>query len=53
MNILEIKRAIESQLSIQAREHWHNTSEQNEYIIIAQCDGIDAAVEAIEEFAAN
>ena len=53
MNILKIKRTIESQLSEVAGEYFHNTDEQNDYIIIAQRDGIDAAVAAIEEVAAD
>lgn len=53
MEILKIKRAIESQLTEVASDYWHNTDYQNDYIIIAQREGIDAAVTAIEEMAAD
>lgn len=53
MQILKIKRAIESQLTEVASDYWHNTDYQNDYIIIAQHEGIDAAVTAIEEMAAD
>jgi hypothetical protein len=52
MTVSEIKSAIVSKLSQSASDYWHNTTEQNEFIVIAQRDGIDAAVAAVEEMAA-
>lgn len=48
MNVTEIKTAIESRLSGRAAEYWSNTTEQNEFVIIAQREGIEAAVAAVE-----
>jgi hypothetical protein len=52
MTASEIKSAIASKLSQAASDYWHNTTEQNEFIVIAQRHGIDAAVAAVEEMAA-
>ena len=53
MTASEIKSAIASKLSQVASDYWHNTTEQNDFIVIAQRDGIDASVAAVEEMAAE
>jgi hypothetical protein len=53
MTVSEIKSAIAAKLSQDASDYWHNTTEQNEFVVIAQRDGIDAAVAAVEEMAAE
>jgi hypothetical protein len=49
MTITEIKQSIAAKLSETASDYWHNTTEQNEFIAIAQRDGIDAAAASVEE----
>lgn len=49
MNVSEIKSEIESKLSCDAAAYWHNTTEQNDYIVLAQREGVDAAVASIEQ----
>jgi hypothetical protein len=53
LSISEIKSEIESQLSPEAMEWWTNTTNANEFIAIAQRDGIDEAVLEIEACAAR
>ena len=53
MTASEIKSAIARKLSQVASDYWHNTTEQNDFIVIAQRDGIDASVAAVEEMAAE
>ncbi len=53
MNITQIKSAIAERLTETGREHWNGTTEQNEFVILAQRSGIDAAVKLIEELASH
>jgi len=48
MNPSEIKSAIESRLSDNAVVYWQNTMERNDYIVLAQQEGIEKAIQAIE-----
>lgn len=49
MTVTEIKSAIESNASDAAGDYFANSTEQNDYIVIAQRDGVGAAVAALEE----
>ena len=51
MTIREIKSKIVSRLSQAASDYWHNSTEKSDFITIAEREGIDAAVAAIEEAA--
>jgi hypothetical protein len=51
MTVTEIKSAIARKLSQVASDYWHNTTEQNDYVVIAQRYGIVAAVDAVESSA--
>jgi hypothetical protein len=45
----EINQAIESRLSDGAVDYWQNSTDRNDYIILAQQEGVDAAIKAIEQ----
>jgi len=51
MNPSEIKSAIASKLSERASQRWHNCDAQNEIVIVAQREGIEAAVALAEDLA--
>ncbi len=51
MTITEIKSLIESKLSEAAKPFWFSQELQNEWIVIAQRDGVEKACEEIEAFA--
>jgi len=50
----EIKREIDERIAVESQAWWNGASRelQNEFVIIAQREGIDAAVTAINECAA-
>ena len=50
----QIKQAIENGLETeQAMEYFANTQEQNDYIVIAQRQGVEAAIAAVEDYASD
>ena len=52
MTPYQAKQAIADGLETErAIEYFANTEEQNDYIVIAQREGVDAAIAAVEEYA--
>ena len=54
LTTFQIKQAIADGLETeQAIEYFANTVEQNDYIVIAQRQGVEAAIAAVEDYASD